>query len=282
MKNLIRVKDYRKLPLLLFGLAVLVTACEEGTTVRDADYPDQLIYMPAAVGGRFVINDIARKIGDTPVPGNPYRYVVDLPNRNFIVPLGVYRAGVDNVGEFTVNIAVNNDTINRIIVEAEADSTSADSTISLLPSGQYTMVNSVTMQHGEELAKFDLVIDLDFLRNNYPDSVYALGVSISSPDRETNPDLSTAIVVIHAKIMKPTAAFSFSPDESDPNTIVFTNNSAMATDYTWDFGDGSETSDEENPSHTYSTAGTYTVMLTAIGITSDEDKSIAADTVSIL
>ena len=32
----------------------------------------------------------------------------------------------------------------------------------------------------------------------------------------------------------------------------------------WDFGDG-ETSTEENPSHTYSAGGDYTVKLTATG-----------------
>jgi len=34
------------------------------------------------------------------------------------------------------------------------------------------------------------------------------------------------------------------------------------TDWTWDFGDGSETSSDQNPTHTYSEAGDYTVSLT--------------------
>ncbi len=57
----------------------------------------------------------------------------------------------------------------------------------------------------------------------------------------------------------PIAEFSFSGNEY---TVDFTNNSANATSYQWDFGDGS-TSSENNPIHTYSTAGTYTVSLTA-------------------
>lgn len=275
MKNLIRIKDSTKLLLLIVILALIVNACEEGTPVRDAEYPDQLIYMPAAVGGRFLIDDIARRIGDPPVSGNPYRYVVDLTSREFIVPLGVYRSGVDNTGGFTVNIAANNDTINEIIAAGDTIITA------LLPPSQYTMVNSVNMPDGEELAKFDLVIDLDFLRNNFPDEVFALGVTISSPDRDTNPDLSTVIVEIHSKIIKPTADFSYSPDGTDPNTIDFLNNSTMATSYSWDFGDGSETSVEENPTHPYSSSGTYTVSLTAIGITGDEDKSIFSVDITI-
>ncbi len=42
----------------------------------------------------------------------------------------------------------------------------------------------------------------------------------------------------------------------------FINNSADATSYSWDFGDGN-TSSLENPSHSYSAEGIYTVVLTA-------------------
>ena len=45
-------------------------------------------------------------------------------------------------------------------------------------------------------------------------------------------------------------------------TIDFTNTSTNATSYLWDFGDGS-TSTENNPSHTYTDAGTYQVSLLA-------------------
>ena len=44
------------------------------------------------------------------------------------------------------------------------------------------------------------------------------------------------------------------------NIFVFTNNSVNATAYTWSFGDGA-TSSLQNPTHTYTTAGTYTVKL---------------------
>ncbi len=45
-------------------------------------------------------------------------------------------------------------------------------------------------------------------------------------------------------------------------TVQFTNNSQYATSYLWDFGDDTS-SEEQNPTHTYSTAGNYTVSLTA-------------------
>ncbi len=45
-------------------------------------------------------------------------------------------------------------------------------------------------------------------------------------------------------------------------SVQFTNNSQNATSYLWDFGDGT-TSTDSIPLHTYTTAGTFTVTLTA-------------------
>jgi hypothetical protein len=53
----------------------------------------------------------------------------------------------------------------------------------------------------------------------------------------------------------------FSLLSSDP-TVDFTNLSTKATTYSWDFGDSNGSTDE-NPSHTYSADGTFTVTLTA-------------------
>ncbi|HET6226794.1 MAG TPA: M4 family metallopeptidase [Bacteroidia bacterium] len=50
-----------------------------------------------------------------------------------------------------------------------------------------------------------------------------------------------------------------------PVTVKFTNTSTNASTYTWDFGDGSATSTDKDPSHTYTKAGTYTVKLTSGG-----------------
>ncbi|MSU59927.1 MAG: PKD domain-containing protein, partial [Pedosphaera sp.] len=49
-----------------------------------------------------------------------------------------------------------------------------------------------------------------------------------------------------------------------PLAVTFTNLSANATDFAWDFGDGN-TSTSANPLNTYSNAGSFTVTLTAVG-----------------
>jgi hypothetical protein len=56
----------------------------------------------------------------------------------------------------------------------------------------------------------------------------------------------------------PTADFTFNQAN---NVITFSDNSQSATAWSWDFGD-TQNSTQQNPSHTYTSNGTYTVVLT--------------------
>lgn len=58
---------------------------------------------------------------------------------------------------------------------------------------------------------------------------------------------------------EPTVDFSFT---MNGYTATFTNNSYNADTYSWDFGDGN-TSTDENPTHTYAGDSTYVIVLTA-------------------
>ena len=64
----------------------------------------------------------------------------------------------------------------------------------------------------------------------------------------------------------PVAHFYASPTSGvAPLTVNFTDQSkGQITSWSWDFGDGS-TSTEQNPSHTYTDSGKYTVSLTVTG-----------------
>jgi gliding motility-associated-like protein len=70
----------------------------------------------------------------------------------------------------------------------------------------------------------------------------------------------------YVRIANPRADFSLSDSESTcpPLVVNFTNTSSNYSKWTWDFGDGS-TSSELNPSHFYSAVGTFNAVLTITG-----------------
>ena len=68
---------------------------------------------------------------------------------------------------------------------------------------------------------------------------------------------------------------NFSTDTTQgvvPLSIQFTSLSQDATEWYWDFGDGTN-STEKNPMHTYSSAGTYIVKLTVSNEYGTDSKS---------
>jgi gliding motility-associated-like protein len=70
----------------------------------------------------------------------------------------------------------------------------------------------------------------------------------------------TVIFTNYIHILPPVAAFSTAPNCIDPFTRIFTDGSVAADSWSWDFGDGN-TSIIQNPTHTYSATGYYTVRL---------------------
>lgn len=67
-----------------------------------------------------------------------------------------------------------------------------------------------------------------------------------------------------AETPEPTADFSFEAVPDNPQLISFTNLSVDAEEFSWDFGDGVGVSTQKHPSYEYASAGSYTVVLTAV------------------
>ncbi|WKV11400.1 PKD domain-containing protein [Marivirga harenae] len=79
-------------------------------------------------------------------------------------------------------------------------------------------------------------------------------------------------------VEEPFADFSLEVDEANTLTVNFTNSSIDGESYSWDFGDDSGTSTEENPSYTYAASGTYTVELT---VTNSAGSSSSTEEVTV-
>ncbi|MDT8357568.1 MAG: PKD domain-containing protein, partial [Methanomicrobiaceae archaeon] len=113
--------------------------------------------------------------------------------------------------------------------------------------------------------------------HTYTDAgTYTVSLTVTSTDMLT--DTATATVTALAPV-PPEAVFSpASSSGKAPYTVQFTDASTGAIAWSWDFGDGIS-STEQDPSHTYQLPGTYTVTLT---VTSAEGLSdTATGTVSI-
>jgi len=65
-----------------------------------------------------------------------------------------------------------------------------------------------------------------------------------------------------------------------PDTVAFTNKTQGGTQYQWDFGDGSISS-EENPTHIYQSPGQYTVTLIANNTSNCQDSAIKVNLIEL-
>jgi PKD repeat protein len=80
----------------------------------------------------------------------------------------------------------------------------------------------------------------------------------------TNSFTRTSYIVV-TNPPPPIVSFTGNPTNGlVPLTVNFANTTSGATNYNWNFGDGNS-STAVNPAHTYTNAGTYTVVLTAVG-----------------
>ncbi len=98
---------------------------------------------------------------------------------------------------------------------------------------------------------------------------------------ESKPDISTVSITVNA-VIPLDAEFTASPTSGTyPLTVVFTDISegSQIEHWNWEFGDGA-TATEQNPSHIFTSEGTYIVNLTVTNSTGASDKYSSTITVS--
>jgi gliding motility-associated-like protein len=91
-------------------------------------------------------------------------------------------------------------------------------------------------------------------------------------------DTTSQLVVIEPPL--PIASFEGEGIGCEPLVVQFTNTSTYGVSYLWDFGDGTN-SDQENPTHVYYEPGTFNVSLTVTGPGGDQDTEIKPALVTV-
>lgn len=103
-----------------------------------------------------------------------------------------------------------------------------------------------------------------------------IGQSVGSCDAPLYGQVEDYSVIVAQNTAPPVASFSASPVITCDGVVQFTDLSTnLPNSWSWDFGDGG-TSNEQNPSHTYTALGTYTVALTTTnGFGNDTQTQVA-------
>ena len=87
-------------------------------------------------------------------------------------------------------------------------------------------------------------------------------ITLTAIDDNSLDDISTPQEIVVVAPIGPTADFNYTTNYQFVSfTDASTAGNSAINNWNWDFGDG-ETSDQQNPTHTYIAPGTYTVRLT--------------------
>lgn len=258
------MKRLKYILIFVFAIGLTFSSCRY-VEYADADYMGQVAYMPAAISGIYQVND-TNGVGT-------YKYQLDLESNKLVIPLGVYRSGIDSKGSIAIDIIVNNDTIEGLN-ELGASEDPEYKPLEIIPADKYSVPQQVTIPNGADNVIFNMLIDLDYLATK-PDARLGVAFEIKSNAIEVNQELNVTVLELKTNFIVPTADFSISVDKNDDKKLIFTNLSSYAKECVWDFGDGTvRTTMQDTVQHTYADYKEYKVSMTVKGIT---EKPVMSD-----
>lgn len=165
-----------------------IVSCEENDKDKDWGFP--VIYMPQSILHSGGLNNFYYvPYGTTEWKKN---YVIEGNNINVV--LGVYRAGLQELTAYSVDIVAEPDKATTQITNGKLTNTV------LLPADAFSLPAKVDVPDGQREATFYLTIKRDVLLANYPTYVgkrLAIAVSLKNPTNYSlNEALSTTIIVV--------------------------------------------------------------------------------------
>jgi YVTN family beta-propeller protein len=165
------------------------------------------------------------------------------------VSVGSYPYGVAVNPEGTKVYVANYNDSNVSVIDTATNAVTSTVSVGLHPHGIAVTPNGKKVFVANEDGNISVI---DTATNNVTTTVKA-GYNPIALGQFIGPDLD---------INAPVANFTSNVTEGTvPLSVQFTDLSQNATERYWDFGDGNN-SDQQNPTHTYSVTGTYTVALT--------------------
>lgn len=155
--------------------ALLTLSCQKGD--GDADYGNELVYMPQATVSGGIDNYYNVPSGQE----NTANYYIEGGNVNVL--LGVIRSGKSAYKAFSVDVLTD---------DALSSKAAADLGATVLPASAYTLPGKAQVKDGEPGASFVLAVQQSAL----PGGKYVLGVKIANPSRYELSKTNTCVVVV--------------------------------------------------------------------------------------
>ena len=175
--------------------AAAFTSCDY-REYAPADYPDSVIYLPAAINGIWTIDGSALPetfIGE----GNKSFYDLEPDGKKLHIHLAVVQSGIE-LGNYEVQLGSAKSTVNKML-----DDGTLPIDVLPLPESVYKFPESVTLTSASDSAPFDVDVTTSYLKDpEYLGKRFALAVKISSEKVATNPAYETVVIVIDPKFLR--------------------------------------------------------------------------------
>ncbi|MCP4574537.1 MAG: PKD domain-containing protein, partial [bacterium] len=240
------------------GLAVTIPFTLDGAAEPGVDYT--ITPNPAIIAAGATTRTVTITVNDD---------LLDEEDETVIVAMGTPTNAAHGAASVHTATIVDNETTP--VADAGPDQSAGEGArVDLDGSGSSDGDGRVVLFHWSQVSGTPASLENAHLANSYftapdvdADQELVFRLEVEDEDGLTDSDEVTITILY---IPPPEASFEADPlTGAPPLEVAFTDRSAgEITEWKWDFGDGGESADQ-NPTHTYVEAGTYTAGLTVTG-----------------